>query len=685
MAKKWEIDAYGSGTIIAVEAQTADEAIKLAERQYDAENPFDFGNALSTVASGAAWGGVDELTGFFSKLTGGDYEGGRDAMRRDISVFHARNPKLAFALEVLGGIATGGPLVKLGGLGLKALWARNAAIGGVGGSVAGLGYSEGETPGEIATDVAIGAGAGATLGVALPPAFGFAADKIKSIFKSPNIKIFNEAGEFTDEALKVLDDRVAAGDVTQDQADKILLNAYDEIAEVLTPEQAARFNLFASRGVPITRANVTQSVDDTVAAMEASKRSGPVADRIAEQQQRLAQLGEEVVPTGSVSPTWAEANTRIFRAVDDVVQTMEDAVNTAYASAREVSQNSPAVSLNRFRQKVFGFEDSETVSGGVFSKARGFLKDNNALTIDSAKLSKLTVDEVESIRQRIGSKEMWLSASAEGKRIITELKNALDDDVADAVGVSIFKDARAAKTTMQRVIETARRNSRDKTGRSGGSLLEKIINNQIPEEQIISKVLAGRVDEIEHFLNFLKNSSDPDAFVDLKAQIIKRAVDKATSGTAKLEGGVPAFNTKRFQAQFTTLKEKGKWKLFFNADERAFIDDIVKIGNIIKPVSKGQQGLGPSAMAITGLGRQIAGKIPGTSTASDVLSAIGNYRGDKRVLDPLRNTVEAIERGASEAANEFLMGQSAELAKAKLPLRVIPPIVGQRNELDKMP
>jgi len=311
------------------------------------------------------------------------------------------------------------------------------------------------------------------------------------------------------------------------------------------------------------------------------------------------------------------------------------------------------------------------VSGGVISSLRGVLQNKGLITQDAIVkkqmhgrtveiggdidinkrgariteqgLRKLTVKEAEEIRQHLNS--LYDSVTPQGRRLIRELKDAIDEDVSGAVGADVFKEARAAKITFQQMIERGRRNKFDKTA---GGFLEDVIDNKIPEEQITRRLIGGRDDDFMKFKSFLNDDAGPagqQAWDDIRAQVLRGAIDKATSTMGKGEGGQGVFNVRLFKNELKRLQDSKKYPELFNVDERKMIADIIEIGNLRIPVSMVQQGKGPTELAVNELRKGIMKKIPFVGEkATELWDAVANLRADRRLLDVTRETSVALRK-----------------------------------------
>lgn len=632
------------------------------QAQQPQEKKVSFGGGLSqSLLQGATFGFADEAQGliaaafaspFVSDKTFKElYTQARDSLREEQGQFSQQNPRTALAANVAGGIATGGGLFK------GAQTAKQLATVGAGtGAVAGAGFSDSDEllSADTAVDALVGAGLGSVISVAAPKVINGLTSRIRKVVNRPELQIFDDTGKFTRDALDELDGLIKSGKASAQEVDDLISQNLAQEG-VLTPEQAQRFNLFKSRGITPTRANVTQSTDDFRMQQEAVKRSGPVADVVSQQNEQLTSVVREGVENiGSVAQNLPEANSSVFSVVDDIVTKTDETVGQAYSVARRAAKGQPRVSLDNLAEAISNNRGQERVSGGVISTIRGVLKNKGLLKrgadfdidkrgprILGGDTKKLTVNEAEEIRQSLNS--LFDSVTPQGRRLIRELKNALDDDVASAVGDDIFKDARAAKTAFQQMIERGKRNKFDKTK---GGFLEDVIDNLVPEEKIIPKLLTGRDDDFIKFKNFLLQDAGDQgqaAWRDIKANVLRDALDKATQTMGKTEGGQPVFNVRLFRNSLNKLRNSKKFGELFNPDEIRLIDDIIEIGNARIPISGTQSGEGPSARAIRAGVSRLLQRIPVIGEgAQGLIDDIANARTDRRLLNVTLETEEAL-------------------------------------------
>lgn len=584
----------------------------------------------------------------------------RRSFREEQAQFREEQPKTALGAEIVGGLVTGGigAARALSATGAKQIAKQGAKIGAGLGTVAGAGFAD--APELFSLDTALGAAigtvAGGTIGAILPVAISAVASGIRSITKNPGIKIFDETGKFTNEALEELDNLVSSGKATSEEIDTIISRNLQDNG-VLTAEQAERFNLFKSRGVEPTRADVIQSTDLSVQQQSALKRTGPVSDRISEQNQSLINAVDSgIEKIGPATTTVQDTNASVFNVVDNVVNIFDDTVNKAYAAAKIESRGQPLVSFDNFTKAISDNRGKERISGGVISAIRQTLKNKGLIKkgvniainkrgkrVSGKDIKKLTVQEAEEIRQELNS--LFSGSTPQGKKLIRDLKNALDTDVAESIGEDLFIDARLAKVRFQDLIERGKRNKFDKTK---GGFLEDVIDNKIPEEKILSKLLIGRDDDFIKFKKFLTQDageSGINAFNNIKAQVLRNALDKAIGTAGKTEGGQRVFNARLFKNEFNKLKATKKFEELFNPDERKLIEDIIEIGQLRVPLSSAQSGKGPTELAVKELGQVFVRKIPVIGEkAIGLLDDLINLRSDRALLNVTKQTEAVLKR-----------------------------------------
>ena len=410
-------------------------------------------------------------------------------------------------------------------------------------------------------------------------------------------------------------------------------------------EQAERFNLFQDLGVTPTRANVTRSTDDFRIQQEARKESGPVSEVIAGQDQQLIDGVNKRTP--GIAKDVGEANASVLSVVDDTVDKLEETVSNAYKAARSASDSDAVVKIDNTIDAVRRSMKFNQRSNGTTVAIRGILEERGLVKGFKQKDGVgLRVNEAERLRQDLN--QLFDGANADGRRVIRTIKDALDEDVFSVAGEDVFKPARQAKIDMQKRIEKAKRNHRDKTR---GSLLEDIIDNQVGAEQIFDKLTnpATRLDDFVSVKQFLLDSGDAGAkaWDNIRGQAFREALEKATKSFTQGENGQVVFNAREFTNRLNRLRlrrsgESSKFNELFTPEEIEFIDKVKEVGILRTPVATTISGEGPSARIVQLL-KQKVGNIPVVGPIAQILnlpfSVVRDARRTRQVLDPVSGIV----------------------------------------------
>lgn len=431
---------------------------------------------------------------------------------------------------------------------------------------------------------------------------------VKTIIGDPAIKVFDDAGNISDDALRILQQKADDGiDVN-----KVVLEAVKETTDV-TPQMAERFNLFKRRGIEPTRAQVTQTTDDWRLQQDLIKETGDVSKLVAYQDAKLADLAREgKASIGAVADDAASTNQSLFQAVNDIVETADNAASQAYKAADASVQSKPVVSLDNFSKELHKLTSSNSRSGGLIDDIVGDLESRGILKKGEYKpAGKLSPKTAESIRQELNARygdtlNDFSTSAAVSRQIIKKLKDAIDEDATRDIGIDVFFEARKAKKKMHDLVGL------DKSGKFDqytGSILEDILYNKIPQEQIAKKILSTpRPEEFHNLYRFFTEKSGDQglaAWNNLKASVMEEAITKAMGAPG--EGGIPTFKADAFAKTFQPLKSmkagKGanapsRFDVMFSAEEKALINDLIQIGNLRRPLTAVPKGSGPSGFSV---------------------------------------------------------------------------------------
>jgi len=452
-------------------------------------------------------------------------------------------------------------------------------------------------------------------------------DVLKTILNEPEINFIDDAGKITPEGLNTIQQiEDAGGDLSRLDAE---IGRQLKADDILTTEQADRFNLFAARGVQPLRAQITQRGEDFIVSQELAKGSNEVSDILASQDARLEQLAREGQENiGGVTTDITETNANLFQTIDNIVGAAENQVDQAYDQARQLASDQKVIRLDGLLDEIRANAGREAQTKGVISSILSDLQGKGI--IDKGKFDpkgRIDVETAESVRQELNA--LSQDTTARGRILINDFKKKLDDDVADAVGNDVFKAAREARVELDRLIRRQRRDLRDKTKTT---LLEDIISNKIPQEKIVDKIRTSRDDDFVKMKQFFLEDSGPQgiqAWNNFKSQVFSDAIDKAIGTRAKAEGGGRGFKGNIFAKQFEGLRKTEKFEELFNEAEIQLIDDIAEIDFLRTPKPGTISGKGPTAKAVEELKDAERGSIiqkvlqiapvPGTGSASRAL------------------------------------------------------------------
>jgi len=427
-------------------------------------------------------------------------------------------------------------------------------------------------------------------------------DLLKRVLKTPDIQMVDDAGKITPAAMEKIDELAQTEGLDVAELDRVV--AEQLVNEgIITPEAAQRFNLMVKRDVTPRLADVTQKRSDQMEQNEIIKESNELSEITAQQDAELIAAAKEGrVSMGGVTTSHPATNNNLFSVVDKTVGDAELKVNEAYAAARESVPDEEIVDLSGFYDALESNKGNESATGGLISSARQELRNRDFLDdSDQPQPQLVTVAEAEKIRQAVSATAFQLSKSnGAASKVGRDLKDAIDQDVDDATGGRFFDEARQSRIDLDRLVRRAKRDSRDKTGKT---FLEKVLDNTIPQEDIFKKLMNGRDDDFAFMKNFLLNESGPEgiqAWQNIKGQLFYDGLEKAVK-FGKTEGGGREFNGERFADHFKNLKaDSEKYGMVFDEAEIELINDLSEIHFIRKGSYGNAQGKGPSAQGVAG-------------------------------------------------------------------------------------
>lgn len=491
---------------------------------------------------------------------------------------------------------------------------------------------------------------------------------VKTISGKPDIRVFDDSGLVTPEAMDVIKNAQQSGIDVDTVAQKEAVSALDErglvspddldvlvAASKQVDEQPLtalgmmeNYNLFKSRGVPVTRANVTQGVDDWRYQQDQIKMDGDVSKMVAEQDRVLAELAREgKEQIGFIADDLPSTNESLFHTVNDIAETYDKAVTDAYKAARASAPGQKNIKLSGFVEMLKRNAGSENATGWIISSIRQELRNKGVSQKGFTAEGKIDVETAEEIRQHLNRLYASSGTTDFGKQVIHQLKEAIDNDVAGVVGEDLFKPARIAKQDFHKLISRGKVN---KWEASQKSFIEDILTGKIQQDKIadrLGKLPPEQFDDAKDF--FLNRSGDAgiSAWNNYKASVLDQAIEKARGALSGAQDGqrIESFNSKAFERVFKPLKiskaskEKGaptKYEAIFNESERALIDDIIAIGELRRPRKAVALGSGPTGLAVMDLIETLIDRPVGVSTAGMVNPVNSLRKGVKARQDKRR-------------------------------------------------
>ena len=477
-----------------------------------------------------------------------------------------------------------------------------------------------------------------------------------------SIPVLREDGGLTDEALDTLrQSRASTGELDRTVAQRLQQQG------VLTPEQAETFNLFRSQGVSPTRANLTQTADDWQLQQEAIKRSGTMRSAVDSQDQALAARGDQLVArTGGQTSSQLDTGEQVFNAVTRKATDLDDQISGLYREAYSRVSDDPVITMGRTVDTLRRNAGMNQRSNGTVSAIQSTLRQAGVLgpgfrmggemvprrigTLGTGqrefKPNQISVRLAEKLRQDLNN--LYSGANDQGRRIINQVKDSLDDDVFRATGEDIFKQARAAKSAFHRELEAKALSKFDKNTRS---LVQDVLENKVAPDRLFEKLVVQkgtRASDLKAMKDYLLSGDEGQiaqgtaAWNSLRAEALRHMLGKATGTAGRTEGGNAVFNGNQFRKGMDQIGLE-RLRTLFTQEEMADIAALRKIGELRIPVSMTQQGKGPSAQAVS----EVVDSIPLGGAIRRILGlrgAVQEGRAINQAVNPLGPTERAMER-----------------------------------------
>ena len=418
-----------------------------------------------------------------------------------------------------------------------------------------------------------------------------------------------------DQVFNAMVDEAEAGALNPEQMQQFarMMDEYMTSGQA-TPAQMERYNLFKRIGLEPTRAQVTRTADDFTVQQDLAKESGAVTTALAQQQQQLRRAFEtaEAKTGGTVRSEVAP----LQQAVVDKAVKLDNEISGLYSQAEKAFPDAAVIDIRGYINKLLENKIFNQKSGGTYAALVGQVKRD--FGVDLNKLNEpvlVTPKQAEVIRQTANdlyAPNTALDGTAgTSNKIIREVKEALDEDVANALGKDAYKTARNAYETFRRGLDP---DQLSKFSRNQRSLIRDLLEERIPAERVFERVVASKgytAKDLRALKNYIVgregsiNDAGASAWKDLKAETISYIRNNAFGGSLN-ELGVESLS----RAKLANLLERigrDKLKIIFNPEELKFLDDMLAVSRLIEPLGGKIYGSGVSGQAVQQLERTVRG------------------------------------------------------------------------------
>ena len=622
------------------------------QRQYDRKAASEAGG-LETFIASAGKGAINLARGLGLMDMADDRERQRWEAAEDV------RPITTTAGEITGEaipfLAPGGAIGQI-----ASTPGRIAAAGVLGGAEAGI-SARGRTGSE--TEALESGGLGILLGAGLEAAIPYVGRAVGATYrrltgKAAPSRVLDDLGRPTPEVQKVLDE---AG-ISYDELAESTLKQIQDLPPGTLPEQAARQAQFSEAGVPYTKGDITQGLEQQAAeARLVESASDPLADPF--RQRRLEQsqaIGRELESIrGAGSAELAGESTK--EALSGRLSSMKKERRALYTSAKEQAKSAGGVPVQVDNiAAALPVDDLADLAITAPNQVKALdsimvkygLKD--AGEDFAGEVTPLSVDNVERFRKSL--KAIERSDDTKAITVATSpITKALDDelDLMTDAGVGIppslaktLKDARAAvraektefdpKSLVGRLVGTKKNSSEQMIEAS--KIVPKLFAKATPREDLLKTMQSlSRVGE-----------QGRAAIGDLQSSAIMQIMDEAFGASTRKIDGVPTFGAGAYNKAVNKIG-KDKLNILFNNNPAALkkLKDIEGIAKLIQPSGAAiPKGSATANLEIANrlFGMSLGAKIPGANIILDMMTtAKGAAQKQRSVAEALAAKPEQLK------------------------------------------
>ena len=319
---------------------------------------------------------------------------------------------------------------------------------------------------------------------------------------------------------------------------------------------------------------------------ENSKLANPTGEvtraQLAKEQDALKTYASGIVDkTGGQAPSPEAMGQTIRAPMQGLSDHFDNAIGQLYTAAKETAGDLGPVnpkSLNtlmgdhNFRETLLSSSDGTALLGSIDRQVKRF--QGVPVPGEELPLAPNTVNSAENLRKWLNSQ--W---SPSNSRLIGQVKQALDTDVATAGGSGVFDQARALHKLRMDTLDNP--NGISKLLTSDGP---KGINQAIPDELVGSKLLTMPTNQFGHIVKTITSLPEElqpagqQALAEIKAELARRIYKAGDSGGT--QNGPSVWNASNVTRELNA--NKSKMALVFSPEELDQFTTLHDAGHIIQ-------------------------------------------------------------------------------------------------------
>lgn len=319
---------------------------------------------------------------------------------------------------------------------------------------------------------------------------------------------------------------------------------------------------------------------------ENAKLSNPVGEvaraQINKEQSALKGFAGKIVSDTGASAQTPEAVGQSIKApmqglsnyFDTEVKKVYDAAEKTAGSMGKVEPKNinNLIGNNDFRESLLSSPNGTTLLGSIERQIKRF--QGVPAAGEPLPQAPSTVNSAENLRKWLNSQ--W---SPGNSKLIGDVKEALDSDVANAGGAGTFDQARA--------LHALRRNTLDNPNGISKLLTEdgpNGINQAIPDEHVASKLLGMPTGQFQHIVDTLRNlppelaDQGKQAIAEIRAALAKKVYSAGDSGGT--QNGPSVWNASNVTKELNA--QKSKMQIIFHPEQLKDFETLHDAGHVLQ-------------------------------------------------------------------------------------------------------